>query len=53
MNASENLRHAIQEPAKYEKVLTQNGVTKNSDDERNGKMIMAQKVNFSGCYSTM
>ena len=46
MNASENLGYAIQESAKYEKVLTQNGVIKSSDGERNGKMIMTQKANF-------
>jgi len=35
----ENLEHAIQGTAKFGKSLTQNGVTKKTDGERNGKKL--------------
>ena len=35
----ENLEHAIQGTTKFGKSLTQNGVTKKTDSERNGKKL--------------
>jgi len=35
----ENLEHTIQGTARFEKSLTQNGLTKKTDGERNGKKL--------------